>query len=75
MSESEWISLGEAAKLLGVHPTTVRNWADQGELPFRRTPGRHRRFHRAALQDLATNQRIIEKPPFSSSAHNPQVLV
>jgi excisionase family DNA binding protein len=46
MTDSEWISLRHAAELLGVHPATVRKWADDGELPFRRTPGKHRRFRR-----------------------------
>lgn len=47
--ESEWIGLSEAAGLLGVHPTTVRTWADKGEIPSRRTPGGHRRFRRRDL--------------------------
>ena len=49
MSESEWVSLRQAAQMLGVHPATVRAWADKGELPSRRTPGGHRRFRRADL--------------------------
>ncbi|MCU0511682.1 MAG: helix-turn-helix domain-containing protein [Anaerolineae bacterium] len=36
----------QAADLLGVHPATVRNWADEGRLASRRTVGKHRRFHR-----------------------------
>lgn len=43
------IGVTEAAKLLGVHPLTVRNWADKGHIPFFRTPGGHRRFRRGAL--------------------------
>jgi excisionase family DNA binding protein len=50
MSESEWVSLRGAAEMLGVHPATVRNWADKGEIPSRRTPGGHRRFRLADLQ-------------------------
>lgn len=46
---SEWVSLREAADILGVHPATVRNWADEGKLPSRRTPGKHRRFRRSDL--------------------------
>lgn len=54
---SEWVSLKDAAAILGVHPTTVRNWADRGDLPSRRTPGGHRRFKRSDLQRwLATHQ-------------------
>jgi excisionase family DNA binding protein len=47
--QSEWVSLGEAAGLLGVHPTTLRTWADQGEIPSQRTPGGHRRFQRQVI--------------------------
>ena len=57
MSEStEWVSLRQAAEILGVHPATVRNWADKGDLPSRRTPGGHRRFRRADLHNLAAMQ-------------------
>jgi excisionase family DNA binding protein len=58
MSESSgWVGLSEAAKILGAHPSTVRSWADRGELPSQRTPGGHRRFRRSDLmQWLAANQ-------------------
>jgi excisionase family DNA binding protein len=46
----DWLSLGEAADVLGVHPSTVRKWADEGKLPVRRTAGGHRRFLRAELE-------------------------
>ncbi len=55
---SEWVSLGEAAEIIGVHPATIRNWADSGELPFRRTPGGHRRFRRADLQQWLAQHRV-----------------
>jgi len=51
---AEWISLGEAATLLGVHPTTLRAWADQGEIPSQRTPGGHRRFQRGVVEQWLT---------------------
>jgi excisionase family DNA binding protein len=54
MGRSEWVSLGEAAAILGVHPATVRHWADDGDLPSRRTPGGHRRFRRADLEQWAS---------------------
>jgi excisionase family DNA binding protein len=47
---SQWLNLGEASKLLGVHPGTLRKWADKGHIPFFRTPGGHRRFSEADLQ-------------------------
>lgn len=42
----EWLSLSEVASLLGVHPSTVRSWSNQGHLPAHRTQGGHRRFRR-----------------------------
>lgn len=56
---SEWVSLGEAAQMIGVHPATIRNWAERGDLPFRRTPGGHRRFRRADLQHWLAQHRVI----------------
>lgn len=48
--EDEWLSLREAAELLGMHPATLRLWADRNELPSRRTSGGHRRFRRADIE-------------------------
>ena len=49
----EWVSLRQAADILGVHPATVRNWADEGKITSRRTPGNHRRFRKADLLNYA----------------------
>lgn len=57
---SDWVSLREAADILGVHPATVRNWADKGELPMRRTPGGHRRFNREDLVRYAQSQDEVQ---------------
>ncbi len=46
----EWLTLSQAAEILGVHPSTVRVWADQGYLPAQRTQGGHRRFRRLDLE-------------------------
>lgn len=53
---NDWLSLKQASDILGVHPATVRNWADEGKLPFRRTPGKHRRFLREDLTRYAQSQ-------------------
>lgn len=50
---SQWISLNEAAKRLGVHPATLRRWADTGEIQVMVTPGGHRRFSAADLDRFA----------------------
>lgn len=49
-SGEEWLSLREAAEMLGMHPATVRLWADRNELPSRRTSGGHRRFRRSDIE-------------------------
>jgi excisionase family DNA binding protein len=46
---NRWVSLQKAADRLGVHPTTLRRWADDGQIPCTTTAGGHRRF---ALQDI-----------------------
>jgi excisionase family DNA binding protein len=51
------LNLSEAAHFLGVHPSTVRLWADKGELPIQRTSGGHRRFQRADLETWNANHR------------------
>ncbi len=48
----EWFTLGEASKILGVHPATVRQWSDEGKLGVFRTPGGHRRFARTDIDRL-----------------------
>lgn len=46
----EWLSLSKVASMLGVHPSTVRSWSDQGHLPAHRTQGGHRRFRRREVE-------------------------
>jgi excisionase family DNA binding protein len=53
----EWLSLSEVAHLLGVHPSTVRSWSDQGILPVHRTKGGHRRYRRSELDLWIQSQR------------------
>lgn len=56
-TEREWLNLSEAARLLGVHPSTVRTWADKGEVASQRTRGGHRRFRREDLEAWAASHR------------------
>ena len=53
----EWLSLSDVAEILGVHPSTVRNWSDQGVLPVYRTGGGHRRYKRAEVELWAQTAR------------------
>jgi excisionase family DNA binding protein len=61
MMTEEWLSLSDAAKLLGVHPSTVRLWSDKGALPVHKTQGGHRRYKRGEILLWAeTNSRSHE---------------
>jgi excisionase family DNA binding protein len=53
----ERLALGEASRLLGVDPDTLRRWADEGRVPAFTTPGGHRRFERRALERLIAARR------------------
>ena len=55
-STSDWIGLGEAARLLGVAPGTLRRWSDTGRVRAFTTPGGHRRYVRKALERLVATE-------------------
>jgi excisionase family DNA binding protein len=46
---ADWLTLGQAAKYLGVAQSTIRKWCDTGRLPAFYTPGGHRRLRRSDL--------------------------
>ena len=48
--EPEWMTLGQAAKFLGVAQSTIRKWSDNGRIPTFYTPGGHRRYRRGDLE-------------------------
>jgi excisionase family DNA binding protein len=48
-NEPDWLTLGQAAKYLGVAQSTIRKWSDGGLMPAFYTPGGHRRFRRRDL--------------------------
>jgi excisionase family DNA binding protein len=60
---NDWLNLSEAAALLGVHPSTLRAWADRGDVPAHRTPGKHRRFRRVDIESWADTRREAHISP------------
>ena len=52
-----WLTLSQAAQELGVHLTTLRRWADNGDIPVMLTPGGHRRFAASDIARFAQNHR------------------
>lgn len=65
----QWLTLKDASEFLGVHFTTLRNWADRGEIPVFRTPGGHRRF---SLADL---RRFLEERAGQALAQSEATIV
>lgn len=47
------ITTQAVADHFGVDPTTVRNWANDGKIPFTKTPGGQYRFPRSVIEDDA----------------------
>ena len=67
--EPDWLTLGQAAKFLGVAQSTIRKWSDQGRVPAFYTPGGHRRYRR---RDLET---FLDRSGPGGRASGPLVLV
>ncbi|MCB9418211.1 MAG: helix-turn-helix domain-containing protein [Ardenticatenaceae bacterium] len=61
LETEQWMTLSQAAKHLNVHPTTLRRWADNGDIPFMLTPGGHRRFSTVDIQDFADGRRQLRR--------------
>lgn len=57
---NEWLRLSDTADILGVHPSTVRKWSDEGVLPVHRTQGGHRRYLRSEIELWIQSQRADE---------------
>ena len=60
--DSEWLTLGQAARFLGVAQSTIRKWSDQGRVPAFYTPGGHRRYRRSDLETFVERSGPVGKP-------------
>jgi excisionase family DNA binding protein len=69
-NESDWLTLGQAAKYLGVAQSTIRKWSDQKKLPAFYTPGGHRRYRRSDLEAF-----LERSGPGGASRGGPLVLI
>lgn len=67
-----WLTLKDAADVLGIHYTTLRTWADNGDIPVFRTPGGHRRFQlgdlRRFLESRASQSQLASVDHLMSAA-------
>jgi excisionase family DNA binding protein len=69
-SDPDWLTLGAAAKYLGVAQSTIRKWSDQGRVPAFYTPGGHRRYRRPDLDNF-----LNRSGPGGSTQQGPVVLI
>jgi excisionase family DNA binding protein len=53
--KQNWLTLGVASELLGVSESTIRRWADAGDVRSFRTRGGHRRILEDDLRQIVTN--------------------
>jgi excisionase family DNA binding protein len=72
--QPEWLTLGQAAKYLGVAQSTMRKWSDLGRVSAFYTPGGHRRYRRADL-DQFLDRSGPGAVPSDSPRSGPLVLI
>lgn len=72
-SSTTWVGLGEASRLLGIAPGTLRRWADDGRIPVFTTPGGHRRFSRTTIAALLPAART-RRPALARLGASPERL-
>ncbi len=54
-----WITLGVASQMMGVSESTIRRWADSGDVRSFRTAGGHRRVAEQDLQQIAARAAAV----------------
>ncbi len=52
LTQDQWLTLGQACRLLNVDESTLRRWADAGQVRTFRTPGGHRRFAESDVRGI-----------------------
>jgi putative resolvase len=53
--------IGQAAKLLGVSPSTLRRWEREGKISSHRTEGKHRLYRLSQFSISKTQQSIRDR--------------
>lgn len=68
-----WLTLRAACEQLGVSASTLRRWAEAGQLVTRRTAGGHRRFDPATVSRLVQRRAPSTQPPLTPAATMPTI--
>ena len=60
--KKDWYTIGEAAKMLGVSPDTLRRWEKQKKITSFRTAGNRRRYSKETLISMLFYSAPFKKP-------------
>jgi len=73
--QPEWLTLGQAAKYIGVAQSTMRKWSDVGRVSAFYTPGGHRRYRRSDLDQFLDRSASPPGGVSWTAAGGPVVLI
>jgi len=74
VANATWLTLGEASRMLGVDPDTLRRWADRGKVDVFHTPGGHRRFLRTSIDAMLPRPRTPRRQSLSAMGQAPDQI-
>ncbi|MGU8835938.1 IS607 family transposase [Clostridium perfringens] len=66
---SKYISITEAAEILGVTPKTLRVWDKEGVLKSYKTPKGHRRYLASELEEYLGNHNTVKKSEYENKVY------
>ena len=72
---ADWLTLGQAAKYLGVAQSTMRKWSDLGRVSAFYTPGGHRRYRRSDLDQFLDRSGPASVGAGGATEAGPTVLI
>jgi excisionase family DNA binding protein len=71
LASEHWLTLGQAARYIGVSEPTLRKWTDSGRIAVFRTPGGHRRYTRSVLEQF---RRSCREDGIRETSGSPEAL-
>ena len=72
-NKAKWMSIGEAAKYLGVSRDTLRRWEKKGKIKAIRSPSNRRYYTKKILDESMTGQTTAQKA--SPKVKKPKIKV
>lgn len=68
-SDEHWLTVGQAARISQVDPSTIRRWADRGQIRARSTPGGTRQIAQSSLREGFDRETASKSTAASRSEH------